>query len=310
MTAEQRFCPLCSRVFTPGEAVLRCDGCGVLHHPGCWVTNNGCSTQREHQSSPVAQAYGAAPRPSDRSPATGRLSSQPSPIRPQREALIVDDAADDFGPDDDADDDSDLPEPTIGAEPQPDRRPRVRRGPPAPASMRPNAPRRYDDSQRPPVPGTLPKVYGRRRVIDLWYIPAAIIVAAVVAIGVILGVEQLTGNDDNNAPAAASSRTATASAAGSTTPAASATSTAPAAGTAGAATGQFDVGQTLVVTGTGDCLNVRAGPSTANDSIVCAADGTTVTVTGGPQDAQGYTWWKVQTDQGEGWAVGDYLAPS
>ncbi|MBN9494403.1 hypothetical protein J0H33_13825, partial [bacterium] len=44
MTSEQRFCPLCNRVFTAGEAVLRCEGCGIMHHPACWVTNGGCST--------------------------------------------------------------------------------------------------------------------------------------------------------------------------------------------------------------------------------------------------------------------------
>ncbi|HET7738977.1 MAG TPA: RING finger protein, partial [Tepidiformaceae bacterium] len=58
MTIGQRFCPLCDKVFSPGEAVLRCTGCDVLHHPGCWVTNGGCATANPHESAPVAQAYG------------------------------------------------------------------------------------------------------------------------------------------------------------------------------------------------------------------------------------------------------------
>src|SRR5690349_5864478 len=54
---QQRFCPLCDRTFQEGEAVLRCEGCSVLHHPGCWVTNGGCATKNEHRVTPAAMAY-------------------------------------------------------------------------------------------------------------------------------------------------------------------------------------------------------------------------------------------------------------
>lgn len=276
-----------------------------MHHPACWVTNGGCSTSGPHHSAPVAQAFGREPgTPSS----TGSGFAPPerrsfTQTRPQREALA--------DPDDEADvgeDDSVIGGSVPAAAAQP-----VRRGPaPPPAMSRPRAPRRYDDSGRDGAPRPLPKVYGQRRVIDFWYIPAAIIVAAIVAIGVVLGVEKLTGGSSNNKAATAPSTTATAAASTSATPSASVTaraSTTPAAavGTPG---GPFTTGQKVTVTGTGECLNIRPGPSTSGSAIACVPDGTTATVTGGPQDAEGYTWWKVQTDKGEGWAAGDYLAAS
>lgn len=189
---------------------------------------------------------------------------------------------------------------------------RVRRGPaPSPSMTPPRAPRRYDDSGRNGGPRTLPKVYGRRRVVDFWYIPAAIIVAGIIAIGVILGVEQLTGGSgkDKAGVAASSTATTTVTAGASATSSAAASATTP-AGAVGTPGGTFTVGQKLTVTGTGQCLNIRPGPSTSGDAIACVPDGTAVTVTGGPQDAEGYTWWKVQTDNGTGWAAGNYLAAS
>ena len=90
---QQRFCPLCDRPIVDGEAVLRCDGCGVLHHPSCWVKNDGCVTESEHLSNPIAQAYtpmrmtgGEAPYPGEgvRRPAAAirdkTLWSAPDPV--------------------------------------------------------------------------------------------------------------------------------------------------------------------------------------------------------------------------------------
>jgi uncharacterized protein YraI len=74
-------------------------------------------------------------------------------------------------------------------------------------------------------------------------------------------------------------------------------------------TGSFAIGANVVVFGSGDCLNVRVGPARANDAIVCLPDGETLTITGGPQAADGFTWWKVRTAVGEGWSVEDFLRP-
>ena len=63
MSAVQRFCPVCDRLFLDSEAVLECQDCKVLHHPACWIRNDGCATSAEHNRSPAPQAYGLVPPP-------------------------------------------------------------------------------------------------------------------------------------------------------------------------------------------------------------------------------------------------------
>jgi hypothetical protein len=69
-------------------------------------------------------------------------------------------------------------------------------------------------------------------------------------------------------------------------------------------------GAHVVVQGTrGIGLNLRASASTAARILENVKDGVVLLVLEGPQQADGYTWWKVQTQQGkEGWAAGQYLA--
>ena len=69
-------------------------------------------------------------------------------------------------------------------------------------------------------------------------------------------------------------------------------------------------GATVVVTGTGNQgLNLRREPTTDAGRRGVAREGTSLVVVDGPQEADGYTWWLVRTDDGvEGWAVADYLA--
>lgn len=64
-------------------------------------------------------------------------------------------------------------------------------------------------------------------------------------------------------------------------------------------------GAEVEVTGTGDCLRVRARASVSAPEIGCIDDGTAVTVTAGPQDADGFQWW--QLDGYDGWVAGDWL---
>jgi uncharacterized protein YgiM (DUF1202 family) len=53
-----------------------------------------------------------------------------------------------------------------------------------------------------------------------------------------------------------------------------------------------------------DLLNVRAGAGRGFDVIAQLATGTEVTVVEGPEIADGFAWWKLQTAEGvEGWAV-------
>ncbi|MCA9825561.1 MAG: SH3 domain-containing protein, partial [Dehalococcoidia bacterium] len=111
--------------------------------------------------------------------------------------------------------------------------------------------------------------------------------------------------------------TITDAAAGETTPA-KATTTAPAQVTIVAtpagqdatppAPGSLSAGTKAVVAGTGECLNVRTAAGLGNDAIACIPDGTSVTLLGGPAEADQLTWWQIETPQGTGWAAADYLS--
>ncbi len=67
----------------------------------------------------------------------------------------------------------------------------------------------------------------------------------------------------------------------------------------------LEKGATVVVGGTGTCLNVRVSPSIKADAVDCIADGTTIVLQDGPVTADGYDWWRPQDRSG--WVVGDYL---
>lgn len=66
----------------------------------------------------------------------------------------------------------------------------------------------------------------------------------------------------------------------------------------------FVVGAKVVVTGTGDCLNVHDQPSTSGNVVDCVPDGTPGTIMDGPVSANDHTWWSIDT---RGWVVADYL---
>jgi N-acetylmuramoyl-L-alanine amidase len=69
----------------------------------------------------------------------------------------------------------------------------------------------------------------------------------------------------------------------------------------------FDIGGTVHVAT--DLLRLRGGPGTSAAVRAELAGGTTLTVTGGPVGAEGYTWYPVQTAAGaRGWVAERYLA--
>lgn len=308
MSVQQRFCPVCERAFDDGEAVLRCTGCGVLHHPGCWVANDGCATSRPHESTPQAMAYpGTARPPGAPAPHPGEgTRTAPPPAAPipfpppaPRETARAGPAPD--------------PEPVIGSG-------FVRRQ--LPDEVAPpfgSRPRRYQPPREEPLPRKpLPRIYDRHRWLGYWYVPAAALLAIGVAFGIIWAAGRITSDGAASpvpqpSPAEGAQQAPTATLPAFATPS---PSPSPAAGsptpavTASVGPGRFTAGQRLLVTGTGDCLNVRTMPGTENDAIVCLQDGAEVRVTGGPQQAGSFTWWKVETSLGEGWAVETYLAPA
>lgn len=63
-------------------------------------------------------------------------------------------------------------------------------------------------------------------------------------------------------------------------------------------------GKAVVTTTDGDALNMREGAGRSFEIVAKLLDGTPVTLLEGPQEADGFTWWKVQTPDGiEGWVV-------
>lgn len=324
MTAQQqRFCPLCDRAFEEGEAVLRCEGCGVMHHPACWVRNNGCVTQTEHKKTPIAQAY-TGMRPIGgpvAHPGEGiRVAGAPARLEPSHDALpptlaptrdelarpgngeAHTTAEDDTGPVIGAS----LPRPPARLAPQSDT------GHVPETVTRPSPPRRYQPPPgEPAARKPMPKVYGRHRILDYWYVPVAVLVAVVVAGGVIWASEQLWGGGGEASPAPGG--------AGSSAPAASLTTTVRESATVGGAgatatpaastaAGKFRTSEAVLVRSPGECLNLRPAPGLGNAPIGCLEDGAEITVRGGPQTAEQIVWWNVSTAQGDGWVAEDYIA--
>ncbi len=312
----QRFCPLCDRSFQEGEAVLRCDGCGILHHPGCWVTNGGCATQTDHRISPSAMAYTAnerqsgapAPHPGEgmrsgpMAPPPAEIGApEPIPFRATRPPAAQ--PAPPASPPPAVEDDG----PVIGATGP---APMIHRTLPSTAGT-PALPRRYQPPPGEHMPRKpMPQIYDRPRILAYWYVPAAALVAILVAFSVIWVVGKFTGGEKQSdaettpvatQPAGSAISTSQPTSAAVTTPGPTQTA-APSTGP-----GKFKGGDAVIVTGTGDCLNVRVKAGRENDAIVCVKDGTELVVTGGPESASELTWWKVRTELGEGWAAEDYL---
>ena len=64
------------------------------------------------------------------------------------------------------------------------------------------------------------------------------------------------------------------------------------------------LGGQAVVYGAGDCLTFRAGPGRSQEALSCQIDGARGEVIGGPQTADGITWWQLRD---LGWASGEFL---
>jgi hypothetical protein len=72
------------------------------------------------------------------------------------------------------------------------------------------------------------------------------------------------------------------------------------------------VGVLATVNGTGaQQLKMRAAPGLDQQLLSTLLDGTRLRVLEGPQTKDGYSWWKVQTEDGlQGWVAGDWLVPT
>jgi sortase (surface protein transpeptidase) len=73
-------------------------------------------------------------------------------------------------------------------------------------------------------------------------------------------------------------------------------------------TGELASGGTATVTEDG--VNVRSEATTSGEVVTALAAGETVTITGDATEADGYTWWPIETSDGStGWIVADFLEP-
>ncbi|MCX7852360.1 MAG: SH3 domain-containing protein [Caldilineales bacterium] len=76
--------------------------------------------------------------------------------------------------------------------------------------------------------------------------------------------------------------------------------------------GAFSIGQRVEVFGTeGQGIRFRTGPGLNYITTTILQDGVVLTVVGGPEQADGFTWWRLQMDTGAvGWAAGNNLRPA
>lgn len=69
-------------------------------------------------------------------------------------------------------------------------------------------------------------------------------------------------------------------------------------------------GQVTVKGTEGQQLRLRAGPALTQETLRIVEEGTVLKVLEGPEAADGFNWWKVQTDDGvTGWVAGNWLVP-
>lgn len=100
------------------------------------------------------------------------------------------------------------------------------------------------------------------------------------------------------------------------TPPATATAEAAAPGetppAAGPAPSELAAGVTAEVANTNNLgVRLRAGPGLNFATVLILAEGTRVRVLDGPREADDFSWWQVETVEGDttGWAAGDFLEP-
>ena len=77
--------------------------------------------------------------------------------------------------------------------------------------------------------------------------------------------------------------------------------------------GTIEVGTRVEVIGTGGAgVSIRVEARTNGERLDVANEGDTLLIVGGPEEADGYTWWFLRDESNaarEGWAVSDYLSP-
>ena len=69
------------------------------------------------------------------------------------------------------------------------------------------------------------------------------------------------------------------------------------------------IGGKATVATEGGTLRVRPDPSTQREPLAALPNGSTVTLVGGPESGDTYTWWQIELADRTGWVVADFLRP-
>jgi hypothetical protein len=153
-------------------------------------------------------------------------------------------------------------------------------------------------------------------------IPVMVAVLGLIGVGVVLLYNALSDDDDETIPIATESPTEDEETAteepeetpteDEETPAPTETTEEPTATATAPPSGSFTPGQTVVVTGVGECLNVRSTPdSSVDDNILtCAPEGAEMTIVAESDLVDGTQWWEVDYEGTQGFSAGEFLAPA
>lgn len=74
----------------------------------------------------------------------------------------------------------------------------------------------------------------------------------------------------------------------------------------GGSSGAFAAGDVVIVDT--DAVNLRTDPGLGAGIVAVLIGGTTAVVTEGPAASDGYSWYRMDTERGSGWAVGDFFS--
>jgi hypothetical protein len=169
-------------------------------------------------------------------------------------------------------------------------------------------------------PDKRPKTHARRRRVTLppWALLVLLVgIVILLCVSLVVIIRAIRGGGDRETPTPRPTSTAGATSTATplpVTPTETVTPTAtvqlPIGGTEEPSPpAEIGPGATVVVQGTlGAGLNLREEPRRQGRLVSNAKEGTKLTVVDGPQDGDGYTWWKVRTPDGkEGWGAANWL---
>lgn len=152
-------------------------------------------------------------------------------------------------------------------------------------------------------------------------IPVIVAVLGIIGVGVVLLYNALSDDDDNILPVGTGTATeepGTATQEPVETPTEDETEATPTATQAAVTStptlepGTFAPGQTVVVSGVTDCLNVRSSPDASGTAniLACAPEGSEMTIVAQGELVDGTQWWEVDYEGTQGFSAGEFLAPA